>query len=508
MIKFFKRILSVILSRPFILTIIFLAQIIFLSFLIISIGSQGYFIYFIFLCLSIIEALTIINRNFNPAYKISWLIAVFALPFFGVFFYMMFGRLKLTKKQINEKEQLFIDSSKYCTSVSKCINLEDKDFVKVSKYIENTTNMPVFDNTVSTYLSPGEVAFPKMLEEIKKAKKTIFMEFFIIKEGIMWENIYEVLVEKVKEGVDVKIIYDDFGCINKLKSNFKRKLEKNGIKVALFNPLKPILSMKINYRDHRKMLIIDGNVAFTGGMNISDEYINVNSPFGYWKDSMIMIKGEGVFNLTYMFLEMWFICTKERYDYNNYSPHISEVTDGFVQVFGDGPFTQNLSTEMTYMQIINEANNYVYITTPYLILDNEVVTSLRTAAYSGIDVRIIVPHIPDKKTVNLVTKSYYQELISAGVRIYEFTDGFIHQKTIVSDDILGIVGSANFDFRSLYLHYEVSCMLYDSSTIIDIKKDFLETIEKSEEITIEKCKKTNIFKRIIVAILRAFSPMM
>jgi len=507
MLKLLKRILRIILSRTFILAIIFLSQIVLLGFLIYKIGSGGIYVYFLFLILSIIESFFIINRKFNPAYKISWLVAIFALPFFGFFFYALFGRLKLTKREKNKFEKEYLKLKEYSESKEK-INLEDKDFIKVSKYISNTTLMPVFDKTESEYLSPGEVAFPKILEEIKKAKKYIFLEFFIVKDGVMWQSIYEILKEKVKEGVDVRLIYDDFGCLNKLKSSFPYELRKNGIKVATFNTLLPVLSMKINYRDHRKIIVIDGNVAFTGGMNLSDEYININSPFGYWKDSMILLKGEGVQNLTFMFLSMWKRCKREDFDFRDYNVKSDNLTDGFVQVFGDGPFTQEQSTEMTYMQIINEANHYVYITTPYLILDNEVLTALKTASLSGIDVRIVVPHIPDKKIVYMITQSYYQELLDAGVKIYEYTPGFIHSKSIISDDTLGIVGSANFDYRSLYLHYEVSCMLYDTSSLQDIKNDFLKTIEESEEIKRENLKKPNIFKKIFVSIIRVFSPMM
>lgn len=507
MLKLIKRILRIILSRTFILAIILISQIVLLGFLIYKIGSGGIYVYFLFLILSIIESFFIMNRKFNPAYKISWLIAIFALPFFGVFFYWLFGRIKLTKREIDKFEKEYLKLQEYNNSKEK-IDLEDKDFIKVSKYISNTTLMPVFDKTESLYLSLGELAYPKILEEIKKAKKYIFLEFFIVKDGVMWSSIYEILKEKVKEGVDVRLIYDDFGCLSKLKSSFPYELKKNGIKVAAFNTLLPVLSMKINYRDHRKIIVIDGNVAFTGGMNLSDEYININSPFGYWKDSMIMLKGKGVDNLTFMFLSMWKRCKKEDFDFNEYKSNCEYLTDGFVQVFGDGPFTQEQSTEMTYMQIINEANHYVYITTPYLILDNEVLTALKTAALSGIDVRITVPHIPDKKIVYMITKSYYQELLDSGVRIYEYTPGFIHSKTIISDDSLGIVGSANFDYRSLYLHYEVSCMLYDTSSLQDIKQDYLKIIEESEEIKKENIKKSNIFKKIFVSILRVFSPMM
>lgn len=508
MLKFFKQVVKVILSRTFVLIMLFLLQIAFLLYSIYEIGILGINIYIIFLILSIIAAVFIINRNFNPAYKISWLLAIFALPFFGIFFYVLFGRLKVNKRSKRYLREGMKETENFYKLTHNDIDLEDKDFIKVSNYVTNTTSMPVFSNTASQYLSPGEVAFPEIIKELKNARKFIFLEFFIIRYGKMWDSIYNVLKDKVKEGVEVRVIYDDFGCLNKLKNNFKKELIRNGIKVTSFNPIIPILSSTINYRDHRKIIVIDGNVGFTGGMNISDEYINEIEVFGYWKDSVIKITGEGVYSLTYLFLRMWKKCAKEDLKFANYAPTIRDVTDGFVQVFGDGPFTQDLSTEMTYMQIINEANHYVYITTPYLILDNEVLTALKTAALSGVDVRIITPHIPDKKMVFMVTRSYYLELIKAGVKIYEFTPGFIHGKTIVSDDSLGIVGSANFDFRSLYLHYEISCLLYDSSTILDIKNDFLKTTEISHQIEISEVKKNNIFKKILVAILRAFSPMM
>lgn len=506
--KFLKQILKIILSRTFILFVILLLQVGFLLYSIYEIGILGINIYIVFMILSIIAAFFIINRNFNPAYKISWLIAVLALPFFGIFFYVLFGRLKVNKRSKKYLKAGLIEAENFYKESYKEVNLEDKDFIKVSSYVTNTTSMPVFSNTSSVYLNSGEVAFKEIIKELKNAKKFIFLEFFIIKYGKMWSTIYDVLKEKVKEGVDVRVIYDDFGCLNKLKDNFKRELIKDGIRVTSFNPIIPVLSATINYRDHRKIIVIDGNVGFTGGINLSDEYINEVELFGHWKDSMIKISGEGVYSLTYYFLRMWKKCAKEEFDIKKFAPTSTSVTDGFVQVFGDGPFTQDLSTEMTYMQIINEANHYVYITTPYLILDNEVLTALKTAALSGVDVRIITPHIPDKKMVFMVTRSYYAELIKAGVKIYEYTPGFIHCKTIVSDDTMGIVGSANFDFRSLYLHYEISCLLYDSSTILDIKNDFLKTTEISHEVTLKETETKNIFKRMLVAILRAFSPMM
>lgn len=508
MISFLKKIFKFLMSRMFIVGILLLIQIIILILLILQIGVSGLYVMVAFFAVAIIVDVSIINRDFNPAYKISWVLAVTIIPFVGVSFYLMFGRVAVNKKTRKLIYKNHSDLIAHLENKDPNIIIKDDNFNKIRNYVKNTTAMHLWDNTITKVLTPGEEKLNYLLEELKNAERFIFLEYFIIQEGKMWNSILEILEEKVKQGVDVRLIYDDFGCIKRLPSNFKKKLIAKGIKVKSFNPIVPRLSMIMNYRDHRKIAIIDGNVGITGGINLADEYINEIELFGHWKDASILIKGDAVWNLTLLFLEMWRFVTKEEVDYEGYKPTLSYPTTGFVLPFGDGPFTGHLSTEMTYMQIIQNTKKYIYITTPYLILDNEIVTALKTSAISGVDVRIITPCIPDKKIVFLVTKSYYKELIEAGVKIYEYTPGFIHSKTFVADDEIGMIGTANLDFRSLYLHFEDSVILYKTTSVNELKIDFENTLELSKQVTYEECTKMSFLKKIIASILRAFSPML
>lgn len=283
---------------------------------------------------------------------------------------------------------------------------------------------------------------------------------------------------------------------------------KKGIKTINFNPYRPRLSLFMNYRDHRKITVIDGNVAFVGGINLADEYINRKVLFGYWKDSGLMLKGEGVWNLTYLFMEMWQLASRDTFEYEKYYPTIVTESDGFVQPFGDGPHDEHQAIEMSYIHIINNAKRYVYITTPYLIIDNEIATALKLAALSGVDVRILMPNIPDKKIIFLISQSYYAELMKAGVKIYQYLPGFLHSKMIVADDEVAIIGTVNLDFRSFYLHFEVSCLLYQTASVLEMRDDALRCLEDSKLVTFEDLKKISLFKKLLAAVLRAFSPLM
>lgn len=335
------------------------------------------------------------------------------------------------------------------------------------------------------------------------------MEYFIIGQGEMWDEILEVLVEKVKEGVDVRIIYDDFGCARKLPNNYHKKLKDLGIKVQIFNQVIPVLSSVLNNRDHRKITVIDGKAAFTGGLNLADEYINKIERFGYWKDSVLLIKGDAVWSFTIMFLQVWSFNCGEEIDYDKYKFKSMETDDkGYVQVYGDSPYDGELIGESVYMNILNRAKNYVYIYTPYLIIDNELLTSLILAAKSGIDVRIVTPHIEDKWYVHIITKSYYRQLIEAGVKVYEYTPGFIHSKVFLCDDEIATVGTINMDYRSLYFHFECGAYLYKTECIDEIKKDFKETFKVSKSITIEDTRKIKWSNRFLRAIIRLIAPLL
>lgn len=380
-----------------------------------------------------------------------------------------------------------------------------------SRYLQNSAYGPPFKNTSTEYFPLGEFKFKKLKEELKKAKEFIFLEYFIIDEGKMWSEILEILLEKVSKGVDVRVIYDDFGCVLTLPYRYDKKLESMGIKCAIFNPLIPILTPRLNNRDHRKIAIIDGQVGFTGGINLADEYINGIDRFGHWKDSAIMIKGEAVWSLTVMFLSMWDYMKGIDEGFNKFKKETHEnykEQNGYVQPFTDNPLDDETVGEITYLNLINKAKNYVYITTPYLIIDNEMVVALTSAAKVGIDVRIITPHNPDKWYVQAVTRSYYKVLLEEGVKIYEYTPGFIHSKNFIVDDEYGVVSTINMDYRSLYLHFECGVWMYKTDSIMDMKKDFLNTLKVSKKITYDEAVRIKMYRRLGRSILRVFSPLM
>ena len=382
-------------------------------------------------------------------------------------------------------------------------------------YIQNKAFCPPCRHTFTEYLPSGEQKFERLKEELVKAKRYIFLEYFIIQEGIMWDTVLEILKEKVKQGVDVRVIYDDVGSLTTLPYHYERKLEA-GIACCVFNPFVPVLSARLNNRDHRKILVIDGYIGFTGGINLADEYINAYPKHGHWKDSAILLKGDAVWNLTVMFLSLWEYIRGVDEDYDRYRPlpeelaavRVPDEQGGYVQPFADSPLDNEAVGESVYLNMINQAMDYVYITTPYLILDNEMITALGTAAKSGVDVRIITPHIADKWFVHAVTRANYEALVEDGVRIYEYTPGFIHAKTFASDDELGVVGTINLDYRSLYLHFECGTWLYRTPSVLAVKEDFLKTLEVCREITYEDCRKVSKLRLFGRAVLRVFAPLM
>ncbi|HBG10202.1 MAG TPA: cardiolipin synthase, partial [Firmicutes bacterium] len=339
----------------------------------------------------------------------------------------------------------------------------------------------------------------------------IFLEYYIIEEGIMWNSILEILARKAQAGVDVRLIYDDLGCIFKLPKNYDKKLEALGIKTERFHPLKPMLSAALNYRDHRKLLIIDGHTGFTGGINLADEYINVVEKFGHWKDSAFLLKGDAVWSLTAMFLAMWEYLRGEPDTLEDFMPPRLEhlpPNGGFIQPFADNPLDDETVSETVYFNLINRAQDYVYIFTPYLILDNEMLSALGAAAKTGVDVRIITPHVPDKRLVHAVTRSYYYPLLQSGVKIYEYTPGFMHSKAIVADDRIAVVGTVNLDYRSLYLAFENAVWLYDTESVLQIRDDFLETLQICQEMRLSDCANISAVHRAKLSLLRLLAPLL
>ncbi len=460
--------------------------------------------------ISIIVVVLLIYSRDNPSYKLTWVVVILVFPLFGVFIYFLVGTHYLSPKlrhAIKKSQQFNKQTRSQAPQVLDDLRHRGGIYLRQALFILSKADKPVYKGTEAHLLTPGEKLQNRLLEELKKATKFIFIEFFIIADGNMWGDIFEILKQKAENGIEVRIIYDDAGSMDRLPRKLKETCRHAGIHTAAFNPFMPMLNKFMEYRDHRKIVVIDGNVGFTGGINVGDEYINKFKRFGYWKDAGIALYGNAVWNLTVMFLDMWILITGERLTYNGYRPTKDAVDDGFVQPFNDSPFSGNVS-EGAYMQLINSCGRYVYIMTPYLILDHEMIITLCNAARSGIDVRIITPHIPDKKYVFIVTRGYYGQLLECGVKIYEYTPGFLHAKMALCDDETGIIGTVNMDYRSFYLQFEDAVWLCGGKIIKDMKEDFEETLAKSRLVDPVEWKKRPLREKAAEIFLRLFAPLM
>ena len=467
------------------------------------------------LCLVIV--LELIKDELNPAYKLLWTFLILGIPIFGMGILVFVGETRLTSrvekdyKRLNDGEIHYLPEE---IQTRKKLEKIDGLAARQSLYIRDWGKAPLWEGTETHYFAMGDDMFPVLTQEIEKAQHFIFMEFFIINYGVMWNTILELLERKVAEGVDVRIIYDDFGCMTTLPVDYPRMLQRKGIQCCVFNPFRFWANIVHNNRDHRKFCIIDGYVGFTGGINLADEYINRTTRFGVWKDTAVMLKGEAVGNMTVMFLQMWALvaASKEPIKCEDYMPHAYHPetfsTEGFVQPFGDAPLDREAVAENVYMSIISQARRYVYICTPYLIIDNEMMTSLCLAAKSGVDVKILTPGIPDKKLIFLLTRSYYTPLLKAGVKIYKYQPGFLHAKSFVCDDKIAVCGTVNLDFRSLYLHFEDAVWIYGNHTVTEIKNDFLDTVKLSLPVSLSECLGRNVVVRGIESVLRLLAPLL
>lgn len=437
------------------------------------------------------------------------------LPIFGGLIYIMFGSYKLSNRDKKKMHKIYdkinIPALKNNLCLEKLKGVNASAYIQAN-YICKATNLTIYKNTYIKYLEVGEVYFETLVSELKKAKSYIFLEYFIIEEGQMLDRIVDILEDKVKEGLDVRFMYDDLGCIMKISSDYRKKLISKGIKVCVFNPFIPFIKPSMNNRDHRKIVVIDGHTAFTGGINLADEYINVKKLYGHWKDNGVMLKGEAVFSFTLMFLTIWDYYKNDNTNYYKYKKDavlpFGYHSAGYVVPYQDSPLDDENISENIYLNMINQAKEYIYITTPYLIIDNEMMTALTLASKNGVDVRLITPFISDGKVVDQVTKSYYARLLESGVRIYEYTPGFIHMKTFMSDDNTGIVGTVNLDYRSLYLHFECGVWMYDMPCLEELKNDFLGLFKVSKEIVLKDIKNIKWSTRLKRAILRIVAPLM
>lgn len=455
----------------------------------------------------------IIASNDNPEYKIPWLLFVLILPILGFMLYFIFYSRSFNKKYVRRLEKLY--GEKYRSNDGENFSLLQEDNVTAynqAKLLCSLSNSHLFTNTSQQYFPIGEQMWQSMLIDLKNAKNFIYMEYFIIEEGVFWDSILEVLKEKAKSGLDVRVVFDDIGCMSTLPGNYAKRLSKFGIKATPFSRLKGQADNEFNNRSHRKITVIDGKIGYTGGINIADEYVNEIKRFGHWKDIGVRLEGEAVYELTKLFLIDFGINVKqlpERLPDEILYPLSNVNVGGYVIPFGDGPapLYKRRVAQSLIVDMLSNAKKYAYIMTPYLIIDNDMCLAIENAAIKGVDVRIIVPHIPDKKLVFEMTKTFYERLMKAGVKIYEYEAGFVHAKCYLIDDETAMVGTINMDYRSLVHHFENGVWLYNTDCLADIKADMLDTIEKSIYIKPDSVK-TNLFQRFIRSIVRIFAPLL
>ena len=495
-----------------------LIQLALLMVVVLRFQSQFYLFYTASIGLSLLVVLTILNDTSNPAYKMAWIIPIMLLPFFGGLVYLLFGRTRLRSSMRSRLAAIMKEARAALPKdpqVMARLEAASQEAARQARYLEGYAFAPLYGKTSTTFLTTGEDKFDRLLAALRSAKHYIFLEYFIIEEGTMWNRILEVLRTKAASGLDVRVIYDDAGCMEKLPYRYDRKLEAMGIRCAIFNPVIPILNDTLNHRDHRKIAVVDGVIGFTGGINLADEYINEVERFGHWKDTAIELSGDAAWSMTVMFLSVWAYLRGEPQTtdgYLSYRPKNSEygpaLGDGFVQPFDDSPLDEERVGENVYLNLISRAQRYVYIATPYLIIDNEMLTALSLAAKSGVTVRIVTPHVPDKRYVHAVTRTYYRVLLDSGVEIYEYTPGFIHSKTFVSDDVCAVVGTINMDYRSLFLHFECGVWLWGTQSVLALRDDYLQILKASSPVTYAMLDGMSWKARMAGQFLRIFSPLM
>ena len=464
--------------------------------------------------ISFLVFLFLLKKDETTIYRMTWIIIVLLLPSVGGVIYLLLGKEHFVRRSIyahvkeHEIVAKLMDSDGNLPFVNQ---VTCGRMFSLMKYIRRSSSYHAYENTESKYYSMGAPMFEDMLKSISQAEKFIFFEYFIVCKGAMWDRLVTELEKKAAEGVEVRLIVDDFGSQKLFTNIYIAELRSKNIQVLRFNPLIPFFLVFMNNRDHRKILVVDGKTAFVGGMNIADEYIGLNNRLGVWKDTGLRLKGEAVWSFTLMFIEMWdtFCKTCERINTHTFYKAETDdtyTTDGLILPYGDSPLNRDRLGENIYIEILNQAQRYVYIFTPYLIISEKMIHALQMAARRGVDVRIVTPGVPDKKLVFRLTRSYYSSLLEDGVRIFEYSPGFLHAKSFVSDDEVAVVGTINLDYRSLYLHFENAVLLYRASSITDIRDDALQAIAESREVILAERKKQTI--SMIDALLHLFAPLM
>ena len=504
-----RYILRILTSRIFNLILLISIQIILLMIFLGLVSRYKLIPAIITYIINAIVMLVVLNRKDDPSYRLLWTIVILILPYVGGAIYLLFADKKAPRSLMNMntivhyQKNIFVKKYKLTNSD----NLENK-IIKQFNYLQNRVGYPYYKNTNTKYYTSGEDAFNDILIDLSNAKHFIFLEFFIVDEGYMLDSILDILRKKVKENVKVYFMYDDAGCVTTLNNSFDRELRSYGIKCVRFSKLSPRLEIHMNNRNHRKILVIDNNIGYMGGFNIADEYINRKVKYGYWKDSGVRMEGEAVWNCTAMFIQFYNSISKvEILEFNSFKLPTNIKSNDVVCPFSDSPTDQEDVGHNVHMNLISNASRYVYIHTPYLVLDYTMEQTLILAAKNGVEVVITTPHIPDKKFVFEMTRSNYLNLIESGIKIYEFTPGFLHSKTIVVDDNIALIGTINMDYRSYFLHYECGTLITNKDSIEAIRDDYINTIKVSKEITLDDCRNVHPIKKLYRAILNIFAPM-
>ncbi len=500
-------------GRTLLIALSFLLQLLLLMLGYAILRNYSFGFYCFFSVVGAVAVLHIFNTRGNTDMKLSWMFLIAIMPIFGAVLYVtitMQPGMKVRYKKLQELSEKTREYVEFDERVWTMLRGENPQMGQLSHYLYTRDGSPVYRGTQVTYFSLGEEQFEAMQRELEKAKKFIFMEFFIVSEGCMWDALHEILKRKAAEGVEVRFMYDGTDVLYNLPSVYPRILEREGIRCKVFAPIKPIFSPHYNNRDHRKILVIDGKVAFTGGINIADEYINEKLKYGHWKDVGVMLRGAAAERFTYMFLELWNESEKVQEQYGLYKTpkDAREEDDGYLMPYSVMPLGVERVGERVYMDIINTAHTYIHIMTPYLILDYQMLKALCYAAKRGVEVIVIMPHIPDKKYVFVLGRTYYNELLDAGVKIYEYEPGFVHAKVFVSDDVKAVVGTVNLDYRSLYHHFECGILLYRNSQIEIIEQDVQETLKKCIAVTPETYEEMKFTDRFVGGLLRIVAPLM
>ena len=461
---------------------------------------------------TLVMVLYLLNSRMDPSAKITWLIVIMLLPVFGALLYWYtqsdVGHRAL-KQRLNTLIGQTRDAIPQSAEVMEQLAGHSPGSAALARYVGRTGCYPIYDRTAVTYFPLGEDKWEEMLRQLEKAEHFIFLEYFIVDEGLMWGKILEILARKAKEGVDVRVMYDGTCEFSTLPHDYPKRLEALGIRCKMFSPVTPFLSTHYNYRDHRKILVIDGHTAFNGGVNLADEYINRVEKYGHWKDTAVMLQGEAVRSFTLMFLQMWNVDEKEpdfgRFlDYPTYAPEAA----GYVMPYGDCPLDRDKVGEQVYMDILNRAQRYVHIMTPYLILDGEMENALKFAAERGVDVTLILPGVPDKAAPYGLALTHYRSLMDSGVKIYEYTPGFVHAKVFVSDGREAVVGTINLDYRSLYHHFECATYLCRVPCIPQIEADFQETLGKCRQVSEQTIRTEKLSRKLLGLFCKAIAPLM